>query len=210
MKPLTTNLPGVGFLQLCEGPGRRRCASLRHHLLHLLQLCPLRPFNLNFPCSACGPGCSVVKCRRNFLVDPADKGPSVFLRIRRGRPPRSLIALGQRRYFSPVPYFQKTDGSADVRGKAFSVHPRVPSREGNPGNRKGQEVTPSMQEKTHDEGEEDKERLCEAVSPANEVCGFPALVRCTTCGGWFCDAHAEDKQWHHCVSSWHGQPSKRK
>ena len=45
----------------------------------------------------------------------------------------------------------------------------------------------------------DNERRCQAVSPANEVCGFPATVRCTTCGGWFCDAHAEDEQWHRCV-----------
>ena len=56
-----------------------------------------------------------------------------------------------------------------------------------------------MQEEIRDEGE-DKERLCEAVSPANEICGFPATVRCSTCKGWFCDAHAEDEQWHRCAS----------
>jgi len=51
---------------------------------------------------------------------------------------------------------------------------------------------------TSDEGE-DKERLYQAVSPSSTVCGFPATVRCTTCGKWFCDAHAEDEQWHPCV-----------
>jgi hypothetical protein len=45
----------------------------------------------------------------------------------------------------------------------------------------------------------DKERPCQAVSPNNELCGFPATVRCTTCGKWFCDAHAEDEKWHPCV-----------
>jgi hypothetical protein len=43
------------------------------------------------------------------------------------------------------------------------------------------------------------ERPCQAVSSNNEVCGFPATVRCTTCEKWFCDAHAEDEQWHPCV-----------
>ena len=48
-------------------------------------------------------------------------------------------------------------------------------------------------------GAEDPERLCHGVSPGNAVCGFPATVRCTTCGKWFCDAHAEDEQWHPCM-----------
>jgi hypothetical protein len=50
------------------------------------------------------------------------------------------------------------------------------------------------------EGEE-RERLCEAVSPEAVVCGFPATVRCPPCGKWFCDAHAEDQQWHPCAAS---------
>lgn len=44
------------------------------------------------------------------------------------------------------------------------------------------------------------ERPCEAVSPSGAVCGFPATVRCTICKKWFCEAHAEDEQWHPCVS----------
>jgi len=46
---------------------------------------------------------------------------------------------------------------------------------------------------------EDRERQCQAVSPSKEVCGFPATVRCTLCKKWFCEAHAEDEQWHACV-----------
>lgn len=48
---------------------------------------------------------------------------------------------------------------------------------------------------------EEKERPCEAISAANEKCGFPAAVRCTLCKKWFCDAHAEDENWHPCVLS---------
>jgi hypothetical protein len=54
-----------------------------------------------------------------------------------------------------------------------------------------------MEETSH-EGEHE-ERPCQAVSPSNEVCRFPATVRCTICEKWFCDAHAEDEQWHPCV-----------
>jgi hypothetical protein len=43
------------------------------------------------------------------------------------------------------------------------------------------------------------ERLCQAVSPNDEPCGFPATVHCATCGRWFCDAHAEDQEWHSCM-----------
>jgi len=46
---------------------------------------------------------------------------------------------------------------------------------------------------------ESNERPCQAVSSTDEVCGFPATVRCSICGKWFCDAHAEDEQWHSCV-----------
>jgi hypothetical protein len=49
--------------------------------------------------------------------------------------------------------------------------------------------------------DQDKERPCQAVSPSNEVCGFPATVRCTICKKWFCEAHAEDEQCHACVLS---------
>lgn len=48
---------------------------------------------------------------------------------------------------------------------------------------------------------DDRERVCQAVSSRNEICGFPATVRCSTCEKWFCDAHAEDEQWHPCVLS---------
>ena len=42
------------------------------------------------------------------------------------------------------------------------------------------------------EGEEaERADLCQGVSPNDEPCGRPATVHCTTCGRWFCDAHAE-------------------
>jgi hypothetical protein len=31
-------------------------------------------------------------------------------------------------------------------------------------------------------------------SPNDEPCDYPATVHCSTCGGWFCDAHAEDEE----------------
>jgi len=34
------------------------------------------------------------------------------------------------------------------------------------------------------------------VSPNDEPCDFPATVHCAKCGRWFCDAHAEDEEWH--------------
>lgn len=46
---------------------------------------------------------------------------------------------------------------------------------------------------------EDRERLCQGVSYRNETCTYPATVHCTTCRKWFCDAHAEDEQWHPCM-----------
>lgn len=36
-----------------------------------------------------------------------------------------------------------------------------------------------MEETSHED--EDKERSCQAVSPSDMVCGFPATVRCTIC-----------------------------
>lgn len=46
----------------------------------------------------------------------------------------------------------------------------------------------------------DSERSCEAVSPNDETCDYvPATVHCPTCGKWFCEAHAEDGQWHPCA-----------
>ena len=54
-----------------------------------------------------------------------------------------------------------------------------------------------MDEERHDGA--DNERPCQATSTDNTVCGFPATVRCTTCGKWFCDAHAEDEKWHPCA-----------
>jgi hypothetical protein len=47
----------------------------------------------------------------------------------------------------------------------------------------------------------DLERLCQGISPEVGACSFPATVRCPTCSKWFCDAHAEDEQWHSCMLS---------
>ena len=41
--------------------------------------------------------------------------------------------------------------------------------------------------------------LCQGVSPNDEPCGYPATVHCPMCERWFCDAHAEDEEWHPCV-----------
>ena len=43
------------------------------------------------------------------------------------------------------------------------------------------------------------ERLCQAISPNDEPCDYPATVHCAKCGRWFCDAHAEDEEWHPCM-----------
>jgi hypothetical protein len=45
----------------------------------------------------------------------------------------------------------------------------------------------------------DLERLCQGVSPNDEPCNYPATVHCATCRRWFCDAHAEDEEWHPCM-----------
>ena len=45
----------------------------------------------------------------------------------------------------------------------------------------------------------DLERLSQAVSPNDEPCDYPATVYCSTYGRWFCDAHAEDEEWHPCM-----------
>jgi hypothetical protein len=42
-------------------------------------------------------------------------------------------------------------------------------------------------------------RLCQAVSPGDEPCDYPAMVHCVTCSRWFCDAHAGDEGWHSCM-----------
>ena len=47
----------------------------------------------------------------------------------------------------------------------------------------------------------DLERLCQGISPGVAACTYPATVRCTSCQKWFCDAHAEDEQWHACMVS---------
>ena len=47
----------------------------------------------------------------------------------------------------------------------------------------------------------DLERSCQGVSSGLEACTFPATIHCTPCGRWFCDAHAEDKEWHPCMQS---------
>ena len=54
-----------------------------------------------------------------------------------------------------------------------------------------------MGEKTDESA--DLERLCQGVSLGYAACTYPATVRCTTCSRWFCDAHAEDEQWHPCM-----------
>jgi len=45
----------------------------------------------------------------------------------------------------------------------------------------------------------DLERLCEGVSLGDAPCNYQATVQCPKCNGWFCDAHAEDEQWHSCM-----------
>jgi hypothetical protein len=45
----------------------------------------------------------------------------------------------------------------------------------------------------------DLKHFCQAVSPNDEPCYNSATVRCTRCGRWFCDAHAEDEHWHSCA-----------
>ena len=49
----------------------------------------------------------------------------------------------------------------------------------------------------------DLERLCQGTgtSPGVGSCTYTATVRCPTCSKWFCDAHAEDEQWHQCMMS---------
>jgi hypothetical protein len=46
----------------------------------------------------------------------------------------------------------------------------------------------------------DLERLCQAVSPCDEPCDYPAAVHCARCGRWFGDARAEDEDWHPCIA----------
>jgi hypothetical protein len=46
---------------------------------------------------------------------------------------------------------------------------------------------------------ENLERLCQGISAGDAVCDYPAGIHCSTCNGWFCDAHAEDGQWHSCM-----------
>lgn len=41
------------------------------------------------------------------------------------------------------------------------------------------------------------ERFC--ISRYGERCSSEAAVHCPKCGRWFCDAHAEDENWHVCV-----------
>ena len=49
------------------------------------------------------------------------------------------------------------------------------------------------------EGQRDDERSCQGVSSKDEACDYPATVHCSQCGKWFCDAHAEDDEWHPCM-----------
>jgi hypothetical protein len=41
--------------------------------------------------------------------------------------------------------------------------------------------------------------LCEGVSRVDEPCNSPATVQCEKCDRWFCEAHAQDDQWHPCL-----------
>ena len=41
--------------------------------------------------------------------------------------------------------------------------------------------------------------FCQAMSPDDEPCDRLATVRCTRCGRWFCDTHADDEEWHSCA-----------
>jgi hypothetical protein len=52
-----------------------------------------------------------------------------------------------------------------------------------------------LEELSEEEGSE-LEQLCQGVSPNDEPCGYPATVHCPTCKRWFCDAHAEEEEWH--------------
>jgi hypothetical protein len=47
--------------------------------------------------------------------------------------------------------------------------------------------------------EKEAERSCQAVSPNDEPSDYSSTVLCPPCGRWFCDAHAEDEEWHACV-----------
>jgi hypothetical protein len=60
------------------------------------------------------------------------------------------------------------------------------------------ESVPMLEEFNEQEGP-DLERLCQGVSPNDKPCGYPATVHCPSCKRWFCDAHAEDEDWHSCV-----------
>jgi len=46
--------------------------------------------------------------------------------------------------------------------------------------------------------ESSAKRLCQGVSPNDEPCGYPATVHCPICKRWFCNAHAEEEDWHSC------------
>lgn len=45
-------------------------------------------------------------------------------------------------------------------------------------------------------GESELVHIC---SRYGERCTYEATVHCPKCGKWFCDAHAEDRQWHPCA-----------
>ena len=50
------------------------------------------------------------------------------------------------------------------------------------------------------------QRLCKAVPPNDEPCDYPATVHCAKCGRWFCDADAEDEEWHPCMLAGDEEP----
>src|SRR5713101_4112449 len=47
------------------------------------------------------------------------------------------------------------------------------------------------------EGEsEERTAPCQGISPWDEPCLVPATRRCELCGGWFCESHFSDRDWH--------------
>ena len=60
-----------------------------------------------------------------------------------------------------------------------------------------QRVKPSEAKEEKEAESKNPERLC--ASRYGERCTCQATVHCPICGRWFCDAHAEDENWHRCV-----------
>ena len=50
-----------------------------------------------------------------------------------------------------------------------------------------------------EETQAESSNLVHLCSRYAERCSYEATVHCPKCGKWFCDAHAEDGNWHPCV-----------